>query len=220
MVVAARLSNLGGTWRSTPGINSNYPTSTYADVYSESTQFDGIFNIILQKQSPDYTAPGVSVGNVAKNQVAIVSYDTSASRLSLTTTAQDIPFNRVHGLDTSIVTSLSNGKFKLQAGTYDIGWFAQHRITPSSAAIMRTYLFNVTDGVEVDSGSLNGGATPTVVDMMGSSIGSSAITITSEKEFAIRAINLSGTGSNYIGDNISSPFSLKAQVKITKLNGQ
>lgn len=55
---------------------------------------------------------------------------------------------------------------------------------------------------------------------MDTSKGSCSLDITSAKAFEIRAVNLAGsTGNNFVGDSQNSPFALKAEVKITKLNG-
>jgi hypothetical protein len=197
----------------TTGLTSTAIAS--ADVYP--------FMIKITKQSPDYTPQGVFVGNVAKNQVAIVQYRGNGTRTAITSGGVAMPLTVAKG-DSSIVNlkSGTNGQsaFELQAGVYDIECSPWVYLGNNfGGGMINNYLYNVSDSIEVDRGQPVENATGASVLTSFHPKMVAVVSITSAKIFEYKLIGGSGIASAFIGDSITSPNDLGGYCKITKLNG-
>jgi hypothetical protein len=118
------------------------PTSTNVNIimYQNGVLADLAFNIIAQKQSNDYSAPGVYAGNVSREKIVFLkdvkpyNIDGGASVVGL----QTRQLNTIEG-DSSIVTLASN-QFTLQPGEYDTEAFGFAYVSLSSISM----IWNVT----------------------------------------------------------------------------
>jgi hypothetical protein len=154
----------------------------------------------------------VCVGEVAKNLIATIEYRGNGTRVTLTTTPIAMPLTTVKG-ESQIVSILSN-QFTLQAGEFEVDWSFMHHFA-SGASATNHYIYNVTDGVEVNRGMpsytnnlsayLHLKGTPT------------RLSLASQKVFELRV--LSNSGVNYIGDSFPAPNDMQGFIKVTKLLG-
>ena len=195
----------GGT-----GITSVSTSSITFVIWNSGSGSQQPFNLVCHRSGSDYTAPGVFVGNVAKNQVAIIQYRGNGTRTTLSNTHVAMPLTTVKG-DSTIVSIASN-QFTLQAGEYEIESFMNLGLVSGD---IYSYLFNITDSQEIDRLPVASGQNGSWIPMKSSV----KISTSSLKSFELRAYTNSG-GNGLIGTNSPYPNDLNGFIKITKLNGQ
>jgi hypothetical protein len=180
----------------------------YSDVNTDTP-----FYVKVTKNNPDYTAPGVFVGNVSKNQVATIrDYVTAGSGGGTATSGSWLVHTLVDVIGDTSIVSLASNQFTLQAGTYDIGGDVDFFGTFGSSAA----IYDVSGATPLlISSSVYA---PASVDVK--AIFSGTITLTAAKLLELR-YKVQNTVATYgLGNNGNNGLpNINAQVKITKLNG-
>ena len=169
------------------------------------------FDITIQKQSPDYTAPGVFVGNVAKNQIATL-YANPATVASVAAGFVDLTWDGVLG-DSSIVSMTAGSAiFTLQAGEY---------LIESEGIAYRTdsayhNLYNNTTAASIEDSSVVSSA-PAADSILKSGGKFSKLAISTSTSFKIRQFSISANAAGFGSAGFAGK---RAKLQITKLNGQ
>lgn len=147
--------------------------------------------------------------------IAYVAYDANASRHTITTSPTAIPLDNLYGDN---VASLAANQITLLPGKYDISTRAFFQNAVSGTDNATTYIYNVTDAVEVTNSRSNQNRGDTDGTSMHMAEANFPLSITATKVFEIRVVKVGTSALMFVGDDLSGDLSKKkASIKITKL---
>lgn len=198
LTIDAGLDQVGGS--------STRNVGTSANAASPSNYGNGYFTFFAS------TTPSIAALPVFNPKIAVVRYDTPATRHTMTTSYTTVPLNSIE--DPSGIASLASNQFTLQPGRYHISFSGYFYAASGAASSILSGGLYTTGGTLAVGGTQGFGLSSP--SLYSPNSGSGIITITSPTTYEFRA----KTGTSYTafyGDSSGSPDNVKLAITIQKL---